>query len=107
MQLDQALTKVAVIGAAGKMGEGISLLLFQEMARSEAEKYGAVGTGKYRLYLIDTKEETLVGLRHYLRLQLTKYAEKNINQVRKYYKENQALISNEEIIQAFVEGAMD
>ena len=33
MTFDERLQNVAVIGAAGKMGSGISLLLAQEMAR--------------------------------------------------------------------------
>ena len=33
MDLDSRLTHVSVVGAAGKMGSGIALLLAQEMAR--------------------------------------------------------------------------
>ena len=33
MDLDSRLAHVAVIGAAGKMGSGITLLMAQEMAR--------------------------------------------------------------------------
>lgn len=107
MELDQALTRVSVLGASGKMGRGISLLLLQEMARLQAEKEGRVGTGSYRLHLIDMNESSFSSLRHYLHKQMFKYAEKNINLLRKYFSSNVALVSNEEIILAFVSGAMD
>ena len=105
--LDNALQSVAVIGAAGKMGSGISLLILQEIARLEASTIGTVGSGKYALTLIDPNTDGLPGLRTYLRSQMTRYAEKQINALRNYYKSNTKLISNEEIIQAYVQGALD
>lgn len=105
--LDEALKKVAVVGAAGKMGRGIALLLLQEIARSEAEKAGEVGLGSHCLILIDSDEQRLFSLHRYLRSNLTKYAEKNINLLRQYYAKNPCLISNEEVIDAFVNGALD
>jgi 3-hydroxyacyl-CoA dehydrogenase len=105
--LDQFLERVAVLGAAGKMGSGISTLLLQEMARLEAEKTGMVGSGNYRLILIDSNEKGLVDLRHYLRAQIIRYAEMNIVQLRGYFANRSDLISNEEIVDAFVAGAMD
>lgn len=104
---EEWLKNVAVIGAAGKMGSGISLLLLQEMARLEAEQTGAVGSGLFRLNLIDSHESGLIALRKYLRTQMTKFAEKQINDLRKYFAKNAKLVSNEEMIQAFVEGSMD
>lgn len=106
-QLDQALEHVAVLGAAGKMGSGISLLLLQEMARLELEKKGTIGSGANVLKLIDSNERSFPQLRNYLRDQLLKYAEKNINYLRKCFSKNPELISNEEIIQAYVEGCLD
>lgn len=70
--LDQLLTKVAVVGAAGKMGSGIALLLLQEMTR-----LSIAGQGNYTLYLIDTNKDALAGLEEYLHNQMTKFAEKN------------------------------
>ncbi len=107
MDLDQTLTQVAVIGAAGKMGSGNALLLLQEISRLELEKHGRVGSGEYILNLIDVNEKAFPQLRAYLRNQLYKYAEKNINLLRKGYAQNENLISNEEIIDAFVNGALD
>ncbi len=100
--LDDALKRVAVIGAAGKMGSGISLLLLQEMARLNAETKES-----YTLTLIDPNEQGLPGLRSYLRSQILRYAEKNINALRTYYADNPKLISNEEVIHTFVQNAID
>lgn len=105
--LDKAFQKVAVLGAAGKMGRGIALLLLLEQARVEAEKNAEVGTGKYRMVLIDANDEALINLRSYLRKEIRKYAERNINSLRQYFAANQKLVSNGEIIEAFVLGAMD
>ena len=56
MNLDDALADVAVVGAAGKMGRGIALLLAELMA----------GGGDRRLHLIDARSEGLDDLRLYL-----------------------------------------
>ncbi len=69
--LDQAFKKTAVIGAAGKMGRGIALLLLQEIGRTAAE---GQNFSDYHLRLIDTSESALDDLRHYLKIQLTKFA---------------------------------
>lgn len=106
-KLIKALKNVSVIGAAGKMGRGIALLLLQEMARQEAELTGQVGQGNYCLSLIDIHTSSFTPLKNYLRVHITKYAEKNINSLRKCYSANPDLISNEEIIRSFVQGALD
>lgn len=99
--------RIAVIGAAGKMGRGISLLLLQEMARIEAELTGSVGKGGFRLHLIDPMENSLYQLRSYFKQQLTSYAEKNIIALRNYYANQPKIVSNAEVISAFVEGALN
>ncbi|MFT5317841.1 MAG: 3-hydroxyacyl-CoA dehydrogenase, partial [Chlamydiales bacterium] len=63
--------------------------------------------GYYQLYLIDSHRDALNGLKHYLEAQLTRYAEKMINPLRKYYSHNRSLIDNVDIIRDFVSGAMD
>lgn len=105
--LDELLKHVAVIGAGGKMGSGIALLLLQEMARTELDKTGNVGGRDYSLTLIDLNDKSLFDLRRYLRTQIVKYAERKINFLRKAYANNSRLVSNEEMIDAFVEGACD
>ena len=64
--LNDYLEKCAVIGAGGKMGSGIALLLLQEMARLEVEQTGRIA-GSGRLILIDMNDEILTGLQAYLR----------------------------------------
>ena len=105
--LNEYIKQVSVLGAAGKMGKGISLLLLQEMARTEAELYGHVGGGTFRLHLFDANDEGLIVLKQYLRIQLQRYAEKNINRLRGYFAADPNLTSNEEIITSFVQGGLD
>lgn len=105
--LNDALKQVCVIGAAGKMGSGIALLLLQEMARLEAELTSAIGASGNRLWLIDMNQDGLDALKPYLREQLQRYAERSINLLRRYFATNFALVSNEEIIDYFVCNAMD
>ena len=45
MQLDEALKKTAVLGACGKMGQGIAHLLLLEMARLDVISSGKAGSG--------------------------------------------------------------
>ncbi len=105
--LDNALKRAAVLGAAGKMGSGIALLLLEEISRLEAKTLGQVGSGQYVLTLIDANEAAFPGLRTYLRTQIRRYAERSINQLREWYADNAALVSNQEVIDAFVQGAVD
>ncbi|MBC8525447.1 MAG: 3-hydroxyacyl-CoA dehydrogenase family protein [Candidatus Cloacimonetes bacterium] len=100
MTLDERLENVAVIGAAGKMGSGIAVLISQEMA---IQKLKPENKDKiYRLNLIDVSERALDGLRSYLRAQILKRAEKSTVLLREIYKERKDLIENGEIINEFV-----
>lgn len=99
--------QISILGAAGKMGKGISLLLLQEMARLEAEVTANVGIGSFRLHLFDVNEKGLLVLKKYLESQLTRFAEKNINYLRQYFSSKINLVSNEEIITKFVQGALN
>lgn len=107
LSLDHNLERCAVLGAAGKMGRGIAFLLLQEMALAEAERLGSVGSGRYVLTLLDTDWQTLLELKRSLRGQLLKVAEKNIISLRRCFAKNQALISNSDIIEYFVNGSND
>jgi len=101
MNLDERLQNVAVIGAAGKMGSGIGVLIAQEMAKLRLQPENKDNV--YRLYLIDISEKALDGLRGYMRAQLTKRAEKTTVLLRKLYADRKDLIENSDIIDAFVE----
>jgi 3-hydroxyacyl-CoA dehydrogenase len=65
MTFDERLKDVSVIGAAGKMGSGIALLLAQEMARQKNLPQNKESV--YRLHLIDISEAALDGLQKYLK----------------------------------------
>jgi 3-hydroxyacyl-CoA dehydrogenase len=82
---------VAVLGAAGKMGRGISLLLLQELAKQE----------KFSLILIDSNPEALVDLKKYLHTQLLKYAERSINSLREHFRLRNELVDNSDMIETF------
>lgn len=101
------LNSVAVLGAAGKMGSGISMLLLQQMACEVAQRTDKSNSIKSKLILIDANEEGFVPLKHYLRDQLKKFAERNINDLRKWYVQRADLIDNEQMIEEYIEGGMD
>jgi 3-hydroxyacyl-CoA dehydrogenase len=101
MTLDERLENVVIIGAAGKMGSGIAVMLAQEMAKM---KLKPENSGKmYRLYLIDINEKALDGLRSYMKAQLIKAAEKSTVIVRELYADREDLVENRQVIDAFVD----
>ena len=105
--LNNTLKNVCVLGAAGKMGSGIALLLLQEMARKEAESTGFLGNHDYHLLLIDVNSAGLDSLKPLLRAHLINYAEKNINLLRTYFASNQNLVSNKDMVDYFAIQAFD
>ena len=103
MNLDERLQNVTVIGAAGKMGSGIGVLIAQEMAKLKLKPENKDKI--YRLNLIDVSEQALDGLRAYMKAQLLKVAEKSTVLLRSLYAERNDLVENSEIINAFVDGS--
>ncbi len=101
MNLDDRLQNVSVIGAAGKMGSGIGVLIAQEMAklRMNPENRDKV----YSLNLIDVSQQALDGLRGYMKAQLLKAAEKSTVLLRDLYKNRADLVENSDVINAFVD----
>ncbi len=103
MDLVSRYQNVGVIGAAGKMGSGIALLLSQRMAELKLGE----GKGKrFKLTLMDVHDEGLDGLHSYLRAQMVRAAEKMTVVLRKFYADRKDLVENGEIIEAFVNDAM-
>lgn len=98
MDLNSRLKNVAVVGAAGKMGSGIALLLAQEMGRRALEQKDGV----YVLNLIDVSDQALQGLVRYLREQAVKYAEKRIGRLRAAWADRADLVENAEMVEEFV-----
>lgn len=91
---------ISVLGAAGKMGSGILLL---NVLHSAKLMHHAPYIGEtFVINAIDQSFERLQGLMDYLKVQLQKWAEKNIVELRKLYVNRAHLIDNKDIIEAFV-----
>ena len=58
------------------------MLILQDMVRLQLENNGKKDLASYVLKLIDINETAFPALREYLRDQLLKYAEKNINSLK-------------------------
>ena len=99
MDLNTRLQNVTVIGAAGKMGSGISLLLALEIAYRALEHKDRT----YLLNLVDVNDGALLGLLRYLREQAVKDAEKQMSRIRRLYADREDLVENGEMIQAFAD----
>ena len=104
MNFEEKIRNVSIIGAAGKMGSGIALLMAGEMARSKLNPQNK--DQRYRLNLIDVNEDALNGLLSYLRSQLTKIGEKSCVMLRELYKDRDDLVENFDIIPAFVDDSL-
>ncbi|BBM83550.1 3-hydroxyacyl-CoA dehydrogenase family protein [Candidatus Uabimicrobium amorphum] len=98
MNLDERLSNVAIVGAAGKMGSGISLLLAQQLGMAKAKNPDK----DIVLHLIDTRDQGLYDLVQYIRGQILKMAEKQIVKLRQIYKDRSDLVENSEIIDELV-----
>lgn len=103
MDFEAKFKNIAIIGAAGKMGSGISVLITNLVANlmlSSEDK------SSYKIHLVDISDKALTGLMQYLRVQLRKLAEKNINALRTVYKERADLVENGEMIDEFINSAL-
>ena len=87
------MQSIAVIGALGKMGRGIAALLLEHYA-FEGEDF--------ELHLIDVNQSVKPEVRQYLVDLLKRAAEKRIVDLRIKYADREDLISNGEIIEAFL-----
>lgn len=83
MTLNDRLENVAVLGAGGKMGSGISLLLAQEMTLQKLQPENQ--HRNYRLTLMDVNPEALEGLQKYLKKQGAKFAQKNVDKLQSFF----------------------
>lgn len=99
--LEQCLHNVSIIGAGGKMGRGISIVLLKLIVDS----FSKSDLKKCQLILIDNSLENLNTLRNYLKEQLLKHAERNISCLRERYEDFSELVDNCEIIKQFLNDA--
>jgi 3-hydroxyacyl-CoA dehydrogenase len=100
MNYVERLEKVAVLGAAGKMGSGIVLLTALEMADLNLDPGNR--SRDFALHAIDISEPALSGLLKYLRDQVRRAAEKKTVWLRSAYAGRADLVENEEIIGQYI-----
>jgi len=105
MDYTERLTNVTVLGAAGKMGSGILLLLGMEMADLKLKPGGE--NRNFVLNAMDISSEALPGLMKYLRSQVLKAAEKKTVLLRQLYANRRDLIENSEVIEAYVNEVLE
>lgn len=105
MNRAEKFTNISVLGAAGKMGSGILLLntLYISELAFNAENRNRV----FVINAIDQSDEALKKLLKYIRSQLLKHAEKNINQLRLYYAHREELIENSDIIPQYINDVVE
>jgi 3-hydroxyacyl-CoA dehydrogenase len=106
LDLAGALKNVAVLGAAGKMGAGISAVLLLEIAKECAKKTGTFAPENYSLHLIDSQNDAFNPLLQYLEKYIWKYAEKNFKELRSWLAPPLIEESDRQVINRFVQGAM-
>ena len=100
MNYAERLEKVAVLGAAGKMGSGIVLLTAMEMADLNLEPENR--SHNFALHAVDISETALSGLLKYLRGQVRRAAEKKTGWLRSAYADRADLVENEEMIEQYI-----
>ncbi len=99
------IERVSVLGAAGKMGSGILLLTAVEMVEQSLKPENKNKT--FVLNAIDVSDEALSGLMKYLKVQVTKIAEKKTVALREAYTDRKDLVENGDIIEQFVFDVMN
>lgn len=104
MTYEERIQNVTVLGAAGKMGSGILLLMALEMAD---QKLKPANEGKrFVLNAMDVTSDALPGLMKYIRAQVLKAAEKKVVALRKAYAARPDLVENGEIIDEYINDVM-
>ena len=104
MNYAERLSNVTVLGAAGKMGSGITLLTAIEMADLSLDPENK--SLHFVLNAVDVSDEALSGLMVFLKTQILKAAEKKAVWLRKVYAAREDLVENEEIINQYVFDAL-
>jgi len=105
MDYNERIQNVTVLGAAGKMGSGILLLMALEMADRKLMPENK--NRNFVLNAMDVTSEALSGLMKYIRSQVLKAAEKKMVALRKMYHERRDLIDNSEIIDEYINDVMN
>jgi len=103
MKYVNRLTHVSIIGAAGKMGSGILLLMAKELfdlSRKPENK-----TLKFRLNAIDISEEALKGVLKYIENQVRKTADRKPDIIKPYFKDEG--VRDEQLADVYARGVLD
>lgn len=103
MKYAKRLSNVSVLGAAGKMGSGILLLMSQELY--DLSKQPENQDLEFRLNAIDISAEGLQNILKYIEKQTRKSAERKPENIKKYFPE--AGITDEEMKEQYVKGVLD
>ena len=100
MEYENQFKKVAVLGAAGKMGSGILLLTAIEMAKIKFQQDDP--EIDFTLYAMDVSEEGLIGVMEYVEKQVRKNGERNPDQVKGYYKGIDQEMTEKDLLEKYV-----
>ncbi len=99
MSLEKRLQNVAVLGAGGKMGSGISLLLAREMTLEKLKPENSGNT--YELHLIDVNSDALEGVKQYLHKQAIKFVQKKPEVVQDLFQQAGQALEGDALAEAF------
>ena len=88
---------ISVLGASGKMGRGIVLLLAKKIL-----DYNLKNQQKQKLFAIDISLHELKNMLLYIELQSIKYAEKNIEAVREIYAHESSLLNDTDFVKLYI-----
>lgn len=100
MAYENQFKKVAVLGAAGKMGSGILLLAAIEMAKIKFQQCDS--DTDYILYAMDVSEEGLEGVMTYINKQVRKNGERYPELVKGYYTGNDQGLTDDALLEKYV-----
>lgn len=88
---------ISVIGASGKMGRGILLLVARNIFEDQKKDI------KTRtLFAVDLSEKGLEETLNYVKKQSRKFAEKNLTEIKSFYKDNKTLICDQSFIEQYI-----
>ncbi len=104
MGLDERLEQVTVLGAAGKMGSGISLLIAQEMTRVKNRPGNR--SKSFKLNMIDVRPAGLDDALEYVRSECTRTARVKADDLRALYPGQRDLETPEQLAEAFVDDTL-
>ena len=102
MEYSKRLSNVSVLGAAGKMGSGILLLMSQELY--DLSKLPENEGLDFRLNAIDVSEEGLQSILKYIEKQTRKSVERKPENIRKYFSSSD--LTDDEMKEEYVKAVL-